>query len=143
MLLLPGEPARLPGQRQPAAALPRARRAVQRGALRAPRPLPVLLQRGGGAGSHTPTPTPIPTPTRTPTPTQLPWIIVFNAACILALILLFPLDMLIELVALIMTVTLTHPSSRAPRSSPLTHTHPHGPSRPSAHTLAPPARRRR
>ena len=38
---------------------------------------------------------------------QLPWIIVFNAACILALILLFPLDMLIELVALIMTVNMS------------------------------------
>ena len=67
---------------------------------------------------------------------QLPWIIVFNAACILALILLFPLDMLIELVALIMTVTLTHPPSRTfPHApSPIiphapTHMAPHAPPR--------------
>jgi hypothetical protein len=55
---------------------------------------------------------------------QHPWIIVFNAACILALILLFPLDALIELVALIMTVSLTHPRAHAPSRM-----HPHAPSR--------------
>ena len=38
---------------------------------------------------------------------QHPWIILFNAGCILLLILLFPLDMLIELVALIMTINMS------------------------------------